>query len=129
MNGGIFANPSTSTATSSRANETFTTFSETSGFPPVAAPMAFASSAGRCAATATGAAVDVAVVAAFTGLGARAALAPPHAVTSIGSQKSIFRIGHSPSPEAVAACSPHQALLHPARVMTEEVVGLVVGAK
>jgi hypothetical protein len=59
MNGGIFAHPSTSTFTSSRGNETLTTLSLVSGFPPVAAAIRVASSGPFAVVAAGGAALGV----------------------------------------------------------------------
>ena len=85
MNGGIFQ-PSTSTVTSPRGNETFTTPSAFSGFAPVAAATAFSSIAGDicvCVDVALGCGDvfdDVVVVAAVPAVGGTlVAFVPPHA--------------------------------------------------
>jgi hypothetical protein len=63
MKGGILLQPSTSTFTSSRGKETFTTLSVVSGLPPVRLPIRSASS-GFGGGTAGVAAVEVAAAAA-----------------------------------------------------------------
>src|SRR5262245_24472216 len=71
MNGGILAQPSTSTFTSSRGNDTLTTLSLVSAFPPVAAAMRAVSSGpfGAGAGVALGAGVAGAAAAVLVAAG------------------------------------------------------------